>query len=57
MAQPGHSLESPLYALLHAIKNKFNTKDRGAPNSAGPVATATCGDMLPCFARKSRLDT
>jgi len=23
------------------MKNKFNTKDRGAPKSAGPVAIAT----------------
>jgi len=26
---------------LHIIKNKFHTKDCGAPKSAGPVAIAT----------------
>jgi len=26
---------------LHIIKNKFNTKNRGAPKSVGPVAIAT----------------
>jgi len=31
---------------LHIIKNKFNTKDRGAPKSAGPVAIATFATIV-----------
>jgi len=31
---------------LHIIKNKFNTKDRGAPKSARPVAIATFASIV-----------
>jgi len=30
---------------LYIIKNKFNTKDRGAPKSAGTLAIATFATM------------
>jgi len=31
---------------LYIIKNKFNTKDRGVPESAAPVATATFATIV-----------
>jgi len=34
------------------IKNKFNTKDRGTPKSAGPVAVATFATIVnPALSR------
>jgi len=31
---------------LHAIKSKFNTKGRGAPKSAGPLANASFATIV-----------
>jgi len=40
----------------HIIKNKFNTKNRGAPKSAGPVAIATFSTIVnPALATTSLL--
>jgi len=35
-----------LTAPLHVIKNKFQTKNRGKPKCAGPVATATFATIV-----------
>jgi len=34
------------YIPLYIIKNKFHTKNRGAPKNAGPVAIATFATIV-----------